>query len=422
MKKLLLTLSLALVAILANAASTVYLKIDGTTVTDGGTWCCYYWGGAQNTWPGTQMTKSETAANDGSYYFTITIDTDDTYNIIFTQFEGTWQTGDIKNQKGDVAYSLDSSKNATSVAVPTWGTTPDPEPEADPVTIYLQVDGTYVKNDAAPNCYAWIDSNQLLGAWPGAAMTLKKEAADDGNYYFTISVPNNAAEFNLIFDLIFNNVQDKKTVDITEGGNATGAAYKLTGEDNNMYTYSKLEAVPTWKNSMTIVGEGASWNGNQFKKTDEGYVLQLEGTDLDQLGDPGFVINCDGTSISSGSELTVGRGNGSEGDYVNMTEGNEEKMTATLNSGDDSVFIYVKNEDGQWKIYVTSYSTSGVNAVNASDVKISANAGEIVVEGAQKVAVYTVGGALLSTDARTEVAKGLYIVRAGNQVKKVIVK
>ncbi len=420
MKKLLLTLSLALVAILANAASTVYLKIDGTTVTDGETWYCHYWwGGAASSWPGTKMTKSETAANDGFYYFTITIDTDDTYNIIFNKGNNQWQTADIKNLKGDVAYSLDSSKNATSVTVPTWGTTPDPEPEADPVTIYLQVDGTYVKNDAAPNCYAWIDSNKLLGAWPGTAMTLKKEAADDGNYYFTISVPNNAADFNLIF----NNGQSKQTVDITEGGNAKGAAYKL-GEVkvNNQYTYSKLEAVPTWKNSMTIVGEGASWNGTQFKKTDEGYVLQLEGTDLDQLGDPGFVINRDGTSISSGSELTVGRGNGSEGDYVNMTEGNEEKMTATLNSGDDSVFIYVKNEDGQWKIYVTSYSTSGVNTVNASDVKISANAGEIVVEGAQKVAVYTVGGALLSTDARTKVAKGLYIVRADNQVKKVIVK
>lgn len=299
MKKLLLTLSLALVAILANAASTVYLKIDGTTVTDGGTWKCYAWIGSKNLlgeWPGTQMTKSETAADDGNYYFTITIDTDDTYNIIFNQFENaSWQTGDITNLKGDVAYSLDSNKNATSVAVPKW-------------------------------------------------------------------------------------------------------------------------------TNLTIVGEGASWNGTQFKKTDDGYVLQLEGADLDQLGDPGFVINRDGKSISSGSELTVGRGNGSEGDYVNMTEGNEEKMKATLNSGDDSVFIYVKNEDGQWKIYVTSYSTSGVNAVNASDVKISANGGEIVVEGAQKVAVYTVGGALLSTDARTKVAKGLYIVRADNQVKKVIVK
>ncbi len=62
-----------------------------------------------------------------------------------------------------------------------------------------------------------------------------------------------------------------------------------------------------------------------------------------------------------------------------------------------------------------------VDAIEAS-ATIAANAGEIVVNGAKKVAVYTVGGALISTDARTKVANGLYIVRADNQVKKVIVK
>lgn len=53
---------------------------------------------------------------------------------------------------------------------------------------------------------------------------------------------------------------------------------------------------------------------------------------------------------------------------------------------------------------------------------IAAANGEIVVDGAQSVAVYTASGALVSTDARTRVAAGLYIVRADNVVKKVIVK
>ena len=66
-------------------------------------------------------------------------------------------------------------------------------------------------------------------------------------------------------------------------------------------------------------------------------------------------------------------------------------------------------------------ATSGVDTIEAS-ATIAANAGEIVVNGANSVAVYTVGGALISTDARTQVARGLYIVRADNQVKKVVVK
>ena len=65
---------------------------------------------------------------------------------------------------------------------------------------------------------------------------------------------------------------------------------------------------------------------------------------------------------------------------------------------------------------------SHVAGFNAEAATVVAGNGEIVVEGAQSVAVYTAAGALVSTDARTRVAAGLYIVRADNVVKKVIVK
>ena len=74
---------------------------------------------------------------------------------------------------------------------------------------------------------------------------------------------------------------------------------------------------------------------------------------------------------------------------------------------------------GAFKLVATEGSVAGVDAAG---VVIAAANGEIVVDGAQSVAVYTAAGALVSTDARTRVAAGLYIVRADNVVKKVIVK
>ena len=70
---------------------------------------------------------------------------------------------------------------------------------------------------------------------------------------------------------------------------------------------------------------------------------------------------------------------------------------------------------GAFKLVATEGSVAGVDAAG---VAVNAANGEIVVEGAQSVAVC----ALVSTDARTRVAAGLYIVRADNVVKKVIVK
>ena len=74
---------------------------------------------------------------------------------------------------------------------------------------------------------------------------------------------------------------------------------------------------------------------------------------------------------------------------------------------------------GAFKLVATEGSVAGVDAAG---VAVNAANGEIVVDGAQSVAVYTAAGALVSTDARTRVAAGLYIVRADNVVKKVIVK
>lgn len=74
---------------------------------------------------------------------------------------------------------------------------------------------------------------------------------------------------------------------------------------------------------------------------------------------------------------------------------------------------------GAWKL---RESTSGVESIDNEGVKIVAGKGTITVSGATNVEVYTAGGALVSREAESHVAAGLYIVRTDNKVAKVIVR
>lgn len=102
----------------------------------------------------------------------------------------------------------------------------------------------------------------------------------------------------------------------------------------------------------------------------------------------------------------------------------------------DLVKVTVSNQGGKdadgltQHVYNLQYEagTSGVESVAGDGVKVYAAAGCVVVEGAEGVAqVYTVDGKQVAAEAvngKTEIAltNGLYIVRVGNKVQKVVVK
>lgn len=95
---------------------------------------------------------------------------------------------------------------------------------------------------------------------------------------------------------------------------------------------------------------------------------------------------------------------------------------------DVDVIWYQGEQEIPIKVSFTSAKLSGVESVAGDGVKVYAAAGCVVVEGAEGVAqVYTVDGKQVAAEAvngKAEIAlaNGLYIVRVGNKVQKVVVK
>lgn len=95
---------------------------------------------------------------------------------------------------------------------------------------------------------------------------------------------------------------------------------------------------------------------------------------------------------------------------------------------DVGVIWYQGEQEIPIKVSFTSAPLSGVESVAGDGVKVYAAAGCVVVEGAEGVAqVYTADGKQVAAEAvngKTEIAlaNGLYIVRVGNKVQKVVVK
>lgn len=189
----------------------------------------------------------------------------------------------------------------------------------------------------------------------------------------------------------------------------------ISGEDATIL-FEGSEQEETETTEVYVIGNNNGWNFN-----DATGKLSATGNENEFAGDVTFPDSGDGLAYWRIYEKLGGVG--SWGFTDNTTESTLEGVFSkgvegccTTAPGEYTVTFNLST--GAFKLVEKGGS---VDTIEAS-ATISANAGEIVVNGAKKVAVYTVGGALLSTDARTQVAKGLYIVLADNQVKKVIVK
>ena len=214
-------------------------------------------------------------------------------------------------------------------------------------------------------------------------------------------------------ELGFQNLYDGKNMKITDAADYD----KITLTVKNDNGTWKLKVVGEKPDKVQIKGVFNDWTVADMVSNPNGtYTYEVE-EKMAALSE-GFCIIINGVHYAGKIALDL------DGDAVVLTgnPGLGNDLTLIAEGDVASVILTVAKDGDNWTVKAATGKTSSVAGVDAVGVAIAAANGEIVVDGAQSVAVYTAAGALVSTDARTRVAAGLYIVRADNVVKKVIVK
>ena len=229
------------------------------------------------------------------------------------------------------------------------------------------------------------------------------------NAWLSNNVFENAALNN---ELGYQDLYDDKNMKITDAADYD----KITLTVKNDNGTWKLKIVGLKTDKVQIKGVFNDWTVADMVSNPNGtYTYEVEENMAALSNGFGFMIN--GVYYSGNTVLDL------DGDAVVLTGEPGGNNLSLIAKGDvASVILTVAKDGDNWTVKAATGKTSSVAGVDAAGVVIAAANGEIVVDGAQSVAVYTAAGALVSTDARTRVAAGLYIVRADNVVKKVIVK
>lgn len=421
MKKLTFTLLLALMAIVSAQAAKVYLKIGEGRVTAESNLAVWVWEGKNNfctnkEWPGDKLTEKETIG--GADYFVYTVNTDGSYNILFNnnQSSGTKQTKDIKGMTGDCTFVLNNEWDGenwsyTKTEGAPGAVTPEP---VETYTVQLRGAKYSWGTDAPAFTY-----NKETGEYVYEETETAKLA---GDFKITI-VDTNTWLHNDEFKGTLNNEWGFK--DLYSGGSSANNMKITDAADYDKITLTVKNDNGTWKlkivgvktDKVQIKGKFNSWTVADMVSNPNGtYTYEVE-ENMAALSE-GFCIIINGVHYAGNTVLDL------DGDAVDL-QGNPvpgDDLTLIAKGDVASVILTVAKVGDKWTVKAATGKTSSVAGLDAAGVVIAAANGEIVVEGAQSVAVYTTSGALVSTDARTRVAAGLYIVRADNVVKKVIVK
>ena len=420
MKKLTFTLLFALMAIVSAQAAKVYLKIGEGRVTAESNLAVWVWEGKNNFctngWPGDKLTEKETI--EGADYFVYTVNTEGSYNILFNnnQSSGTKQTKDIKGITGDCTFVLNNEWDGenwsyTKTEGAPGAVTPEP---VETYTVQLRGAKYSWGTDAPTFTY-----NKETGEYVYEETVTAKLA---GDFKITI-VDTNTWLHNDEFKGTLNNEWGFK--DLYSGGSSANNMKITDAADYDKITLTVKKEGETWKlkivgektDKVQITGEFNGWSQVDMVSNPNGtYTYEVE-ENMAALSE-GFCIVINGVHYAGKIALDL------DGDAVDLKDNPVPGNNLTLIAEGDvaSVILTVAKVGDKWTVKAATGKTSSVAGIDAAGVVIAAANGEIVVDGAQSVAVYTTSGALVSTDARTRVAAGLYIVRADNVVKKVIVK
>ena len=417
MKKLTFTLLFALMAIVSAQAAKVYLKVAGF-VTDNNTLTAYAWKtGTEDRllgdWPGTKMALETIGADK---YYVCEFDYDGEYSIIFkgTVYDKEQQSIDLTGNIGDCTFvANDKWKDGKWSCDKTEGA-PSAETPVETYTVKL-AGNAYGTNWDAPVTFAYnAETKEYV-----YEETETAKLAD----YFKIDIPETKKWFKRD-DLVDKNLSEASS-DFVAMNDNSGDMKITDAADYDKITLTVKKEGETWKmkivgvktDKVQIKGVFNGWTVADMVSNPNGtYTYEVEENMAELSKGFGFMIN--GVYYSGNTVLDL------DVDAVVLTgePGPGNDLTLIAEGDVASVILTVAKDGDNWTVKAATGKTSSVADVDAAGVVIAAANGEIVVDGAQSVAVYTTAGALVSTDARTRVAAGLYIVRADNVVKKVIVK
>ncbi len=420
MKKLTFTLLFALMAIVSAQAAKVYLKIGEGRVTAESNLAVWVWDDSNkfctNGWPGDKLTEKETI--EGADYFVYTVNTEGSYNLIFNNNEkenaNTNRTADILGLAGDCTFVLNNEWDGENWSYTKTEGAPGAETPESVETYTVQLRGNaYGTGWDAPVTFAYnaetkeyvYEETETAKLADEFKINIVEVKAWLSNNAFVNAALNN--------ELGFQDLYDGSNMKITDAADYD----KITLTVKNDNGTWKLKVVGEKPDKVQIGGVFNRWKVADMVSNPNGtYTYEVE-ENMTELS-KGFGIVINGVFYAGKIALDL------DGDAVVLTgnPGHGNDLTLFAEGDVASVILTVAKDGDNWTVKAATGKTSSVAGVDAAGVVIAAANGEIVVDGAQSVAVYTTAGALVGTDARTRVAAGLYIVRADNVVKKVIVK
>ncbi len=384
----------------SNLAVWVWIEGGGNLCTNG--------------WPGDKLTEKETI--EGADYFVYTVNTEGSYNIIFNNNEkenaNTNRTADILGLAGDYTFVLNNEWDGENWSYTKTEGAPGAETPGSVETYTVQLRGNAYGTWNAPVTFAYNAETKeyVYEETETAKLADDFKVTVNNTYYKAEEFVGKALDNSLDFVAMNDNYGDMKITDAADYDKIT-----LTVKNDNG-TW-KLKVVGEKPDKVQIAGEFNSWNGVDMVSNPNGtYTYEVE-ENMNALSE-GFGIVINGVFYAGNTVLDL------DGDAVVLTgnPGLGNDLTLIAEGDVASVILTVAKDGDNWTVKAATGKTSSVAGVDVAGVVIAAANGEIVVDGAQSVAVYTTAGALVGTDARSRVAAGLYIVRADNVVKKVIVK
>ena len=419
MKKLTFTLLFALMAIVSAQAAKVYLKIGEGRVTAESNLAVWVWDDSNkfctNGWPGDKLTEKETIGT--ADYFVYTVNTEGSYNLIFNNNEkenaNTNRTADILGLAGDCTFVLNNEWDGENWSYTKTEGAPGAETPESVETYTVQLRGNAYGTWNAPVTFAYnAETKEYVYEETETAKLADEFKINivEANAWLSNNAFVNAALNN---ELGFQDLYDGSNMKITDAADYD----KITLTVKNDNGTWKLKVVGEKPDKVQIGGVFNRWKVADMVSNPNGtYTYEVE-ENMTELS-KGFGIVINGVFYAGKIALDL------DGDAVVLTgnPGHGNDLTLIAEGDVASVILTVAKDGDNWTVKAATGKTSSVADVDAAGVVIAAANGEIVVDGAQSVAVYTTAGALVSTDARTRVATGLYIVRADNVVKKVIVK